>query len=218
MKENQRSQRSKNKRNQRRKPKRQNWPRLKQNERWCLSRRLLIPHPSHTFATFGYSVRFHDLLLFRNVYSPSVLFEFKDKNKEPLPDMGSGPWLEGASELDSPSRETLPRRNSSGKMGSRSNSYQGLSRRNSNNGRASRQAKSDAEDVFHTSTKQRIYSEDFMLVGHDPSCHRPLVQGVFVEYESTVYREATVSRKHAVHEGLRRWNPSFGIGSMEQAW
>ena len=132
----------------------------------------MILHPSHTFTTFCQRVRFHDLLLFRNVYSPSVLFEFKDKNKEPLPDMGSGPWLEGTSELDSPSRETLPRRNSSGKMGSRSNSYQGLSRRNSNNGRASRQAKSDAEDVFHTSTKQRVYSEDFMLVGHDPSCKR----------------------------------------------
>jgi len=75
----------------------------------------------------------------KNVYSPIVLQGFKEKNKEPHPDMGAGPWLEG-SEVESPMKEPLPRRGSAGKMGSRSNSYQGLSRRNSSNSnRATRQ-------------------------------------------------------------------------------
>jgi len=98
----------------------------------------------------------------KNVYSPVVMQELKEKNKEPLPDMGAGPWLEG-SEVDSPMKEPLPRRGSGGKLGSRSNSYQGLSRRSStNSNRASRQSRSDPEEVFHVSSKKRIYSVDYM--------------------------------------------------------
>lgn len=100
--------------------------------------------------------------VFRNIYSSSVLQEFKEKNKEALPDMAAGPWLEGSDTESSP-KEPLQRRSSS-KMGSRSNSLQGLGRRNSSSSnKASRLSKTDL-DVFHVSSKKRIYSFEFLEV------------------------------------------------------
>lgn len=165
------------------------------------------PKPD-TPSKYRLSMRWSLRVCFRNVYSPSVLQELKEKNKEPLPDMGAGPWLEG-SEVESPMKESLPRRGSSSKLGSRSSSYQGLTRRNSSNGRASKQAKSDPEEVFHVSSKKRIYSMDYMQVRN---CICVLcVRFWSPEFAESMFRQTTISRKHAVHE--RR-----GRSSSEPFW
>jgi len=98
----------------------------------------------------------------RDVFTPSAKQEAQKEVAVEVKSTAATETSESGSPMTTKPEQSLSRRGS-GKLGSRSNSYQTLRRNSSSSSRISKHAKTES-GVFHVSSKKRIYTTDFLMV------------------------------------------------------